>query len=92
VGEDAGTAVRHLFRYLAGLCQERLGLRNTDALTPRELCRETRSHSFFAAFRAFVTGYEPIRYGGRAPAGEAAKDAILAQFTAVSDAIEGDGK
>jgi hypothetical protein len=90
ISEDAGSAVRHLFLYLVTLCQERLRLRNATTLTPRELCRETRSRPFFTAFRAFITGYEPIRYGGRVPAGEAAKDVMLAQFTAISDAIEGE--
>lgn len=87
---DAGAAAIHLFLYLVTRCQERLGLRNTASLTPREICRQTRSRPFFEAFRTFITGYEPVRYGGGTKAGEAARSTIVAQFTAVSDAIEED--
>lgn len=87
VGEDAREAVRHLFLHLLALCQERIPLRNPRSLTPRELCRQSRGRSFFDAVRSFILRYEPVRYGGRVPDTERA-DAILARFSAASDAVE----
>lgn len=87
VGEDAREAVRKLFLHLLALCQERIPLRSPRSLTPRELCRQTRGRSFFDAVRSFILGYEPVRYGGMVPDTERA-DAILARFSAASDAVE----
>jgi hypothetical protein len=87
VREDAREAVRQLFLHLLALCQERIPLRNARSLTPRELCGQSRGRSFFAAVRSFILPYEPVRYGGMVPDTERA-DAILARFSAASDAVE----
>jgi hypothetical protein len=85
---NAGEAVRHLYLYLAGLCEARLLLRNARSLTAREFCRWSRGRPFASPLRDFVARYEPVRYGGDRPS-EEAQEAILARFGNATDAITG---
>jgi hypothetical protein len=84
---DFVAAAHGLFVSLRENISVRLSLKNSESLTPRELCIKSRNFSFYGNLKRFIRRYEIVRYSGAVPSAED-KDELESTFESASRDLE----